>query len=209
MILKDLATPNGPAKYHSVHSMSCKPPFTAIVLQVNSYLDESTYLAGGNLMCQHQFSMPATGLAGNLGDLAESWLVTAPGSLLQGGQVVADKSNTLDAARDRAWSAIKAARSRAEAGNFTFDGGIYQINVGQVGGCVLAAKLAKDAGAPFSQDWTLFDNSVRTLDADHMIAMGLAMLAAVDGIYKTGRALRDQIDAAASIDTVEAIAWPV
>jgi hypothetical protein len=68
--------------------------------------------------------------------------------------------------------------------------------------------LAKSAGRPYSIVWTLTDNSRRTLDGDQMTALGVAMGAYVDGIYATARALRDQVDAAATIEAVEAIAWP-
>jgi hypothetical protein len=211
-IAKTVQADNGiMINYHRAIRLEVDLVANAANVLVNSHATEDAALAGLPIAWQSRVNVPVDQLAGNgptlLGEIEDA-LISLAGSPFAGGTRTADRSDTVESARDRAWAAIKAARARAEAGNFTYDGGVYQINVGQVNGCVTAAILAKQGGAPYSQDWTLTDNTVRTLDADQVIGMGLAMLSTIDSIYKTGRDLRAQIDAAATIDAVEAIAWP-
>jgi hypothetical protein len=208
MILKDINTPNGLAKFHVLSQLTGMKPFATITLHVSCYLDEATYLAGGNLMYQYRLGMPATNIAGDLSEHAECWLIADDTSPLQGGLITADQSDTLQAAKDRTWVAIKAARAAAEEGNFTHDGGSYQADKVRINGAVQLAVLAKSAGTPFSEAWTLTDNTVRDLDADQVIALGVALGQYVSGLYATGRALRAQIDAAETVDEVTAIGWP-
>lgn len=107
------------------------------------------------------------------------------------------------------WTALKAARTVAEAASFTCDGSVYQADKERISGAVQLALLAQLAGQPFSIDWTLSDNSVRTLDAAQMIAVGVALGTVVSSIFDTARQLRIQLDAANTVEEVDAIGWPV
>jgi hypothetical protein len=208
MIQKPITTANGPTAYHVLFKIESLRPFNLLTLTVDSYADEATFLAGGGLMGRTLLSMPSPSGAGTIVDDVEAWLITEATSPYQGGQIVADKSDTLDAAKERAWVAIKSARSAAESGTFEFDGDIYDIDKLHVTGATLLASLAKSAGAPYSEGWTLADNSVRDLDADQVISLGIALGQRVSAIYDTARQLRTQIDAATTIEAVAAIVWP-
>lgn len=177
-------------------------------MTVDSYADEATFLAKGGLIGRRLLAMPSPAGAGAIVDDAESWLVTAPDSPYQGGQIAADQSDTLGAAKDRAWVAVKSARAAAESGTFEFDGGLYDIDQKHVTGATVLASLAKSAGAPYSEGWTLADDTERDLDADQVIALGIALGQRVSEIYAVARVLRKQIDAATTTEELAAINWP-
>lgn len=115
---------------------------------------------------------------------------------------------TLADAQAVAWEAVKRAREDAEAGVFTFEGGLYDLNKENVSGAALAALMAQLAGQPFSIEWTLADNSVRVLDASTMQSLGRAMVTHIDGLHCTARGLRERIAAAATPEEAYAVTWP-
>jgi hypothetical protein len=102
---------------------------------------------------------------------------------------------TLPTLREMVWAKIKDARTAAELSDFEFEGQMYQANKEQINGYVTMAMVAIMFQQPFSQQWTLRDNSVQTFNAQRMIALGVALGNHVAGIYAHGRALRAQIDA--------------
>jgi hypothetical protein len=79
-------------------------------------------------------------------------------------------------------------------------------------GLVQMAVLAQLASQPFSADFTLADNSVATLDASEMIALGLAVGQYVQAVYAHARSLREAIDAAEDHEALDLIdigaSWP-
>jgi len=183
---------------------------TALVT-VNSHATEQAAVDKLPLAWQWRIPVPVDELAGDeptlLGEV-ERALVSLDASPFAGGERVDDVSETIEAARQRAWIRIKAARAVAEDGNFTYDGGTYEADKVRIGGAVQLATLAKAAGAPYSETWTLVDNSQRELDADQVIALGIALGRHVSGVYATGRQLRAQIEAAETADEAQAIGWP-
>jgi hypothetical protein len=119
-----------------------------------------------------------------------------------------EDTRTIEVAREQAWTRIKLARAAAEAADFTWDGSAFQSDKARISGAVQMALLAQIASAPFSIDWTLSDNAVRTLSAQDMIAVGVALGQHVAGVFEIGRQLRVQIDAAATNADLAAIGWP-
>jgi hypothetical protein len=115
----------------------------------------------------------------------------------------------LNEAKEQKWATLKDARTAAESAPFICDGSVYQADKERISGAVQLALLAQLAGQPFTIDWTLSDNTVRTLDAAQMIAVGVAMGTSVSAIFGTARSLREQLDAATTIVEVDAIGWPV
>ena len=119
---------------------------------------------------------------------------------------------TLAAHRLDAWSRIKAARTAAEqaplpVGPLTFDAD--EASQQRIAGAVQMAQLAIASGqdAGWSITWTLADNTAATLTAAQMIGVGLALAARTSAIHAKGRDLRAQIDAAGSLDELNAITW--
>jgi hypothetical protein len=139
---------------------------------------------------------------------------------------------TVDGARDAQWTAIKAARAGAEVAPLTVDGRTYDADPesqrrisGAVQLALIAAlsvqvvsetpgesptqeeRLAALDAAGWSIDWTLADNSIATLTAAQIIAVGVSLGAHVSAAHATARALRAQI-AAAGADEITSITWP-
>jgi hypothetical protein len=119
---------------------------------------------------------------------------------------------TLAAHRLAAWERIKAARNADETaplpvGQLTFDADADSQQ--KIAGAVQMAQLAISSGQDtgWSITWTLADNTAATLTAAQMIGVGLALAARTSGLHAKGRALRARIDAAATLDELNAITW--
>ena len=123
----------------------------------------------------------------------------------------ADLRSILDDAKARKWAQIKTDRIRAEDAGFTVEGlGKFQSDADsrqKIVGAGLAAKIAKDEGAPYSVDWTPADNSVVTLNADQMIAVGQDLLVHLDAAHQRSRLLYQKIQDAETVEEVNAIQW--
>lgn len=106
------------------------------------------------------------------------------------------------------WATIKAERQRREYAGFTWDGSTFDsdpISQSRIQGAVQLASLDP---ATFSIDWTLADNTVRTLSGANMVAVGTALAQHVTALHITTRGLRAQIEAATTAAEVDAVVWP-
>lgn len=104
------------------------------------------------------------------------------------------------------WALIKAARNEAEFGGFTWDGSIFdsdQVSQARIQGAVLLAASNPD----FVVDWTLADNTVRTLTADDLITISQALGEHVSLQHSRARDARALLDQATSIREVQAISF--
>lgn len=72
-------------------------------------------------------------------------------------------------------------------------------------GAALMATIAKAAGAAYSINWTMMDNSIVALDADGMITMGLAVGVHVSHCQDVGNTIRDEINGALDEDALDLI----
>lgn len=105
-----------------------------------------------------------------------------------------------------AWASIKAARDAAERGGFEWDGSLFDSDdksQARIQGAVVLASSV----VGYSVEWTLADNTVRALQADDVLQMGAALGAHVNAQHQRGRALRAEIDAAATPEELAAIRW--
>lgn len=195
------------ASHHVVQDITFTAPFQTALVNVHSFASEAAFLAGANLIWSTPVSIPATEIHGDILSFVEARLVAYTDSPFFGGQIVADQSNTLAAAKERAWTGIKVARAVAESSDFMYDGGYYQADKARITGAVQLAVLAKMNSQPYTVTWTLTDNTTRTLSADQMIAMGIALGKHVDGVFSLGRAFRARINAATTIEEASAVVW--
>ena len=118
-------------------------------------------------------------------------------------------TRTLDQCKTTAWSSIKAERSRRMGGTFTHAGNTYDIDPVNLSGATIDAREALIAGELlWSQMWVLSNNTVVTLTATQMIAVGRACKTVVSNLWATSQYLRGLIDAATTPDQVDAVAWP-
>lgn len=106
------------------------------------------------------------------------------------------------------WLEIKSARNAAEHDGFTWDGSVFDSDPDAQTKIIGATQLANINPASFLMDWTLKDNTVRTLTGAQMIAVGQALGVHVNAQHVLGRTLRQQIEAATTAAEVAAIHWP-
>ena len=114
----------------------------------------------------------------------------------------ADLSDYLDEIRVTMWEQVKASRDATIDGGAPSPIGTVDSDAtsrSNIAGATLAAFIAKAGAQPFSIDWTDAANSVHTLDADGMIALGLAVMAHVNGAHENARALRGAIESAPTL----------
>lgn len=82
----------------------------------------------------------------------------------------------------------------------------------KINGLVVMAQIAIANSAPFSETFTLADNSTVQLSATQMIQMGLAVGQYVSQVHARARTLREAVEAAADAGELAAIdittGWP-
>lgn len=211
-IIQQLTAPNGtPIGYHRVTQIRVDYEANIASLTIRSHVNEQAAIDRLPHAWTDDYVVPIASLDGSLTlrEDAEQAVIKIVELPFYGGAIVADLGGSLEAAKERAWADVKAARSVAEAGTVVFDGGGYQADIVRINGAVQLAVLAKASGAPFSETWTLTDNTTRELDADQVIGLGMALGQYVSNVFATGRALREQINAATTIEEVQAIRWSV
>jgi len=117
---------------------------------------------------------------------------------------------TLQDFKTAKWAEVKQHRDDTENGGFTWGGSTFDstpISQSRIQGAAQLATLAKINNQPFSIEWTLADNSARTLNAQEMIAVGTAMGQHINACHTRARQLRSLIEAAQTKEEVEAIYW--
>ena len=105
---------------------------------------------------------------------------------------------------------VRAARVVDEFSTFTWDGHTFDgdaTSQSRITGASLLALQAQLASAPFSIDWTLADDSVVTLDAPDMLAVGAALATYVQSMHTQFRSIKDEIEAASDVPTVHGKHW--
>ena len=209
-ILKPIPTHNGVTAAHRI--VKSELTGTTLRLQVHMYpsLEQST---DAHLLWQEYPELPLAALdvQDPIGSL-ERALAAQPDGLFAGATYVADAAvDDIETARARKWADIKAERDRLECGGFDMPGiGRFDSDAdsrARIVGAVTAAKIAQDAGQPYSITWTLADNSTADLDAAGIIAVGFALLAHIDAIHQRSRTLRQQIDSAQALQALAAVRW--
>lgn len=130
-------------------------------------------------------------------------------------ELEADAAAKLADAKTELRARINAERDRQETLPFTYLGKRFDADersVSRIMGAVQAAQAALAAGAPFSVDWACADNTTLTLDAQQMLALQVALAQRVRAVHMHARALKADVDAAASLDDLAAIdittGWP-
>lgn len=113
---------------------------------------------------------------------------------------------TLDDLKAEKWRNIKANRDSHEYGGFTWDGSVFDSDATsqqRIAGALQLAQLS----TTFIIDWTLADNSIRTLDAQEMGYVALALGSHVSEVFSHAQELRAQIEETSSIEQLETIHW--
>jgi hypothetical protein len=104
------------------------------------------------------------------------------------------------------WNKIKQARDRAEFGGFIWDGSGFDsdaISQQRISGAVQLAMI----NPSYTVDWTLSNNTTRTLSAQDIVAVGISLGNHVSAQHEKSRLLREQINLATTVEQVNAITW--
>lgn len=209
---KSMVTPAGVAvSHHMVAQASVSSDGLSMNLIGHAWPSADQRVEGYAPAERWSAAVPIAALASGAGLLSDiaTWLITF--GPLVGGSIVPPESISLEDAKTLHWSEIKRQRSEIEYGGFVWDGSTFdsdETSRGRIQGAVSLALIAQGAGQPFSIDWTLADNTTRTLSGEEMIAVGLALGTHVATAFEIARQLREQIDAATTLQEVFAVVWP-
>lgn len=105
------------------------------------------------------------------------------------------------------WAEIKQARDTFEYGGFAWDGSMFDsdaISQQRIQGLLQIAGLDPD----MSIQWTLADNTTRTLSAADALNVGKSLASHVNEVHMAARIKREAIEASTTREQVQAITWP-
>lgn len=208
-IQKTYSAPNGAAPtFHVLKKLEVVFPATHASALVQSYANEGSFIAGSGAIWNTAVSIPILVLAAGVPTGVEDWLIASEDSPFFNGSVIGDATDTIGSAKSRAWAGIKAQREARMNGTFTHAGNTYDIDPVNLSGASIDAREALIAEEVWSQMWVLADNTVVTLTAAEMIALGRACKTVVSNLWGMSQYLRGLVDAATTVEEVEAVVWP-
>jgi hypothetical protein len=162
---------------------------------------------------ERQFTLDASDYGDNITIVAEGIdLQTDPDSELVDGEWVVPLA-TLKA---RAWERVKAKREQLENGTAPTPLGhrvqIDEASKAKIMGLLNMARLAEEASVAFSEEFTMADNNVVTINNADVRKLALAAGRYVSNVYARARELRASINATETADDLSAIdldaGWP-
>lgn len=112
----------------------------------------------------------------------------------------------IELAKGYKWESIKDSRNAQEFGTFEWGGYTFQcdeVSQRRIQGAVQLSAIDDT----LTLDWTLADNSVQTFTAADYIQIGQALAVHVSQCHERGRILRLEIEAATTLEELEAIVW--
>lgn len=118
---------------------------------------------------------------------------------------------TLEELKTRKWNQIRVERDQLEQAGVPYLGKILDsdtVSVQRIAIAVQAAQAAIAAEQPFTLVWTTQDNTPLTMVAAQVVGMSVALAQYSDSLHQTARALREQIEAAETVEELEAVTWP-
>lgn len=211
-ISKSTVAENGSSvTHHMLVSTMIEPDSDDLRIMIHSWPNEAARLSGGGHVGQSFALVPISSL--NLTSGLKAGILGAILNLPRwvGGEASTSTEPTLQGAKERKWSQIKAERARREFGVFEWGGHQFDcddISQRRITGATLAALIAAVNSSPFSVAWTLSDNASVTLSGSQMINVGLTLMSHVNSLHATSRALRTSIDESQSPNSIAEVEWP-
>ena len=220
-ISKTIVTPNGMVQVSRVEQAVLKrkmvqtgePLQTVFEVAVNMYGSLEDAKNNTCIVWQEYpvIAVPEFAAGSDPFEVVEKALIAASEKFEGGAYVPLDEVTSLETAKALKWEQIKAQRTALEEGGFDIAGvGRFDSNKesqSKILGASLSAKIASDSGQPYEVNWTLTDNTVALLDAAAMIDVGFKLLAHLDAAHQRSRALYTEIQAAETVEAVNAITW--
>ena len=186
--------------FKAAHARVNLDKMTATV-SVVGWPDEAACLSGQTSTWGTQVTVPIATLA-DLDDV----LLHAPE--LAGGERLADADGTVPTARARKWVAIKARREQLDEASIAIEDFAIDADSSSrldVMGAIMAMQLSSQG----SRMWRCSDNVMRSLSLSQLIGAGTAIAARRQTLIEVSDALYQQIQAAQTLEQIEAINWPV
>lgn len=148
----------------------------------------------------------------------EGWTVVASNAPPRDGAIIQDGMWVvpLSLLQDEKWEAVKAIRYAKENGvaptPLGHDVQIDEESKTKINGVLSMCKLAEETSSPFSEEFTMADNVVITLDNTTVRQLALAAAQYVSLVYAKSRDLRTAIYAATTTEELDLIdiesSWP-
>lgn len=204
-ILKATTKPTGGSiAFHKAVSAEVNYAAGTATVQVASWPTAEAHDAGAPLDWIQPVQIPIARLAD-----VDAALVELEASPFVGGALTADASGTLGVAQLRQKSSIDAELERRKGLPVAFDGAMFDADRTareNVSGWQL--QLAAGASLPPGFVWRDFDNVDHAADTAFVNGLGAAITMRGTQLYAQAWALKAQVDAATTIEEVEAITWP-
>jgi hypothetical protein len=208
-IFQEAMTPQGAAaNVHRVQKIEITPAM--INITVSSFVDDTSQL----LVWQDAVEMPLIEFStGSYPDNVYEWLVSPAGPFPAG--AVVTEAPELETKKMTTKVSINILRAKEIAKGCTTLSGVVdtdEVSLRNIMATYQTAVLAMITEQPFSTDWRLKNDTLVTLNAMDMIAIGNAVLGRVKLCYENSWALKEQIDAATDISELEQVSitsgWP-
>lgn len=210
-ITKPLQAPNGASvAFHRVTGVNLSNDLVNLEALVESWPTMADYSTGQEPVARSMLRINADTMPAASTFMGRFKLALVASGSFEGGTVIDPEAASLAAHKTRKWAAMKAKRDEVEFGTFVSGGNVYNAtsqSQARIQGAALMATNALAAGVPFSKEWTLANDTVVTLNATQMLQVGMDMAAHISAAHEQGRVLRTAIDAATSIEEVDAVVW--
>lgn len=119
---------------------------------------------------------------------------------------------TLQDFKDAKWDSIKKSREASINAPLVTPYGTFDSDPKSrqnITDAILLLKSLEDLGSPGTIDFTLADDTARTLNTGEMVMVGLLLGQKIQAAHAQARALRGALDLATTKEEVEAITWQV
>lgn len=143
----------------------------------------------------------------------EQWreAITGTYRVIDGQHTYYEPMQDIESARELQWNEIKAERDRLEQAGVPYLGKILDsdtVSVQRIAIAVQAAQSAIAAGQTSTLSWTCADNTTLTMTAEQVCGMSVALAQYSDQLHQIARGLREQIEAATTVEELDIITWP-
>lgn len=114
---------------------------------------------------------------------------------------------TIEEVKQAKWEEIKARRDAEEQSGCPYMGSVLDSDSLSVQRINTAVQAAQVVGESFAVDWTMKDNTVIHMTYPDVLGMPAALAVFSNQLHMKAREKRDQINAAETIEEVNAIEW--
>ena len=133
--------------------------------------------------------------------------IVAPSESHQFDYVIKTWVLNLSEAKTQAKDRITKARDTEESNGFVAYGKVFDSDLAAIQRISVAVQAANAVGESFTVVWTCKDNTTITLDHAQTLALPAFMADVANTLHIKARSLKDQIEAATTLEEINAIVW--